>query len=349
VLVKVAVNFKAVPIPTLSNKPAKEGANVGRGENIMRRLLVLTATMIVCNPLYAEPSATNQKTISWAGCGISKNAFMNEMVAAYEKKTGVKVNLVGGGATKGIRQVSNKQVNIGGTCRHTLVNQNTLRADDNERRVQLAPVAWDALVVIVHKDNPVDNISLDQLRAVYKGEVTNWKQLGGNDAPLELYVRKGKISGVGRTLRELLFYNYDEEFVAKHVMDSSGPLERAIDKDPNSFGVTGVSSARKLVKSKTAKILKLEGKEASYNNIKTGQYLLYRPLYIVTRVDEKDPEVKKFVHFVSSDEGAKIMRSVGTVPYEDAIGLWMTYLEQQNRALASRLHVDPKGPRTVKN
>jgi len=336
-----------MPIPTLSNISAKEDANVGRGENIMRRLLVLTATMIVCNPLYAEPSATNQKTISWAGCGISKNAFMNEMVAAYEKKTGVKVDLVGGGATKGIRQVSNKQVNIGGTCRHTLVNQNTLRADDNERRVQLAPVAWDALVVITHKDNPVDNISLDQLRAMFKGELTNWKQLGGNDAPLELYVRKGKISGVGRTLRELLFYNYDEEFVAKHVVEESATLEKDMVTNPNGVGVTGVSSARKL--KGVAKILKLEGKEPSYNNIKTGQYLLYRPLYIVTRVDEKNPEVKKFVHFVSSDEGAKIMRSVGTVPYEDAIGLWMTYLEQQNKALASRLHVDPKGSRSVKN
>jgi phosphate transport system substrate-binding protein len=287
----------------------------------------------------ATTAGKDGKILKWAGCGISKNAFMSEMVAAYQKKTGIKVELVGGGATKGIRQVASREVDIGGTCRHTLVNQETLRTADQERLVQLTPVAWDALVVIVNRDNPVENITLDQLRGVFKGLITNWKQLGGNDEPIELYVRKGKISGVGRTLRELLFYNYEEEFVARHVMDSSGPLERAIVKDPNGFGVTGVSSARKLVQNKTAKILTLEGKAASYDNIKSGQYLLYRPLYIVTSLEDHNPEVRKFVSFVSSPEGRQIMRNVGTVPYEDALGLWMTYLDQQNRALNNRLHV----------
>jgi phosphate transport system substrate-binding protein len=260
------------------------------------------------------------------------------MVAAYEKKTGIKVELKGGGATKGIRQVSNKEVDIGGTCRHILVNQNTLMNDSEERRVQLTPVAWDALVVMVHKDNPVDNLTLDQLRGIYKGKITNWKELGGKDAPIELYVRKGKISGVGRTLRELLFYNYEEEFVAKHVEEETATLERDMVTNPNGVGVTGVSSANKI--RKIAKLLKLEGKDPSYDNIKTGQYLLYRPLYIVTRLDERNTEVRKFVQFISSDEGKAIMRQVGTVPYEDAVNLWLTYLDQQNKALANRLDID---------
>lgn len=302
--------------------------------------VLLTAVLMVLSaPLpAATPVDSNSTTLTWAGCGISKNAFMNEMAAAYERKTGIKIKLVGGGATKGIRQVADGEVNIGGTCRHTLIDQSTLTTDPVERRVQLTPVAWDALAVIVHKDNPVQNLTLDQLRKVYKGQITNWKDLGGRDAPIELYVRKGKISGVGRTLRELLFYNYDEEFVAKHVVDSTGPLERAIPGDPNGMGVTGVSSARKLVGK--VKILDLNGKEPSYENIKSGQYLLYRPLYIVTPLGEHNPEAAKFVHFVTSDEGKAIMRKVGTVPYEDAINLWLTYLEQQNKALASRLHID---------
>jgi len=298
-----------------------------------------TAGMVVFSgaPLYAatpspSPTSANASGLTWAGCGISKNAFMSEMVAAYEKKTGVKISLLGGGATKGIRQVSSKDVNVGGTCRHVLIDDDSLMENKEERRVQLTPVAWDALVAIVHKDNPVDNITLDQLRKLYKGKITNWKQLGGKDAPVELYVRKGKISGVGRTKRALLFYNYDEEFVAKHVVEESATLEKDMVTNPNGIGVTGVSSARKL--KGIAKILKLEGKEASYENIKTGHYLLYRPLYIVTRLDEHNPDVKKFVAFVSSNEGMQIMRNVGTVPYQDAIGLWLTYLDQQNKAAA---------------
>jgi phosphate transport system substrate-binding protein len=285
--------------------------------------------------LMAAPTPT--KKITWAGCGISKNAFMNEMAAAYEKKTGIKVELLGGGATKGIRQVSNRDVQIGGTCRHVIEKDNSMMTHEEERRVELRPVAWDALVLMVHKDNPVESVSLDQLRKLYKGQITNWKELGGNDAPIELYARKGKISGVGRTMRELLFYNYDEEFVAKHVVEETANLEKDMVTNPNGAGVTGVSSARKL--KGIAKILKLDGKDPNYENIRTGQYLLYRPLYIVSSLQEKDPEVKKFVAFVVGEEGKQIMRSVETVPYEDALGLWLTYLDQQNKAMANRLHI----------
>lgn len=322
-------------------------------KSITRFMLVsLLGGVLASAPLLAAPEkpASSGKKLSWAGCGISKNAFMGEMVAAYEKKTGVKVDLVGGGATKGIRQVSSKEVDIGGTCRHVIEKNNSVMTHDEERLVQLKPVAWDALVVMVHKDNPVNNLSLDQLRKVYKGQITNWKELGGKDAPIELYVRKGKVSGVGRTLRELLFYNYEEEFVAKHVVEESATLEKDMVTNPNGMGVTGVSSARKI--QDIAKILNLGGKEPSYENIKSGQYLLYRPLYIVTNLRDRNPQVQDFVNFVSSDEGKGIMRKVGTVPYEDAVNLWLNYLDQQNRALANRLQIEPDAQtkrKTAKN
>jgi len=306
---------------------------------LIRLFLAGVGAALASSPVFAAPqaSASPKNSLKWAGCGISKNAFMSEMAAAYERKTGVKIDLVGGGATKGIRQVSNRAVDLGGTCRHVIEKDNSAMTHPDERRIQLTPVAWDALAVIVHRDNPAKNITLPQLRALFEGKITNWKELGGRDAPVELYVRKGKISGVGRTLRELVFNDYEKEFVAKHVVDSTGPLERAIAENPNGIGVTGISSARKL-KGK-AKALALDGKEPSYDHIKTGQYTLYRPLYIVTAMDERNPNVRGFVAFVNSEEGKNIMRKVGTVPYEDAINLWLTYLDQQNRAIARRLHV----------
>jgi len=307
---------------------------------IRHAVAVFGVSALIASP--ALLAATDTKTLKWAGCGISKSAFMFEMATAYEKKTGIKINLVGGGATKGIRQVSSKEVNIGGTCRHVIEKETTMMTLEEERRVQLTPVAWDALVAIVHKDNPAKNITLQQVRDLYEGKITNWKQLGGNDAPVELYVRKGKVSGVGRTLRELVFNDYHKEFVAKHVVDSTGPLERAIVENPNGIGITGVSSARKL-KGK-AKMLALEGKEPSYEHIKSGQYVLYRPLYIVTNMEDHSPQVRNFVQFVSSEEGKGIMRKVGTVPYEDGVNLWLTYLDQQNKALANRLNVDDLKP-----
>ena len=297
----------------------------------MKRIILASLLSVMAGSLtvaHAAPSG-----LTWAGCGISKNAFMAEMAAAYKKKTGVDIDLRGGGATKGIRQVASGEVKIGGTCRHLIDDPATMTPVAQERRVQLTPVGWDALAVIVHKDNPVDSITLDQLRDVYLGKITNWKQVGGKDAPLELYVRKGKISGVGRTLRELVFNDYDVDFVATHVVDSTGPLERAIPQNPNGMGTTGISSARKLAGK--AKILKLNGKDPSYENIKSGEYLLYRPLYMVTHMQSRDPDVRRFVDFVMGDEGKQVLRDVGTVPYADAIQLWLKYLDQQNRAIAT--------------
>lgn len=292
---------------------------------------VVVSLLVALSLLSAAHAAT--PGLTWAGCGISKNAFMGEMAAAYKKKSGVDIDLRGGGATKGIRQVASGEVKIGGTCRHLLDNPENMTTVPEERRVQLTPVAWDALVVIVHKDNPVANITLDQIRALYTGKLTNWKQLGGRDAPVELYVRKGKISGVGRTKRELIFNNYEQEFIATHVVEESANLEKDMVMNPNGIGITGVSSARKI--KDIAKILKLEGKEATYENIKSGEYLLYRPLYMVTHMQTTDPEVRRFVDFVMSNEGKQIMRDVGTVPYADAIQLWLKYLDQQNRAIAN--------------
>lgn len=280
-----------------------------------------------------KTAAAPKKTLYWAGCGITKKAFMAELAAAYEKKTGVKIKLQGGGATKGIRTVAARTKDIGGSCRNIIESPRTLIPDPKERRVQMMPVAWDALVVLAHPDNPANNITMDQVRALYTGKITNWKQLGGNDAPIELYVRRGKISGVGRTLRELVFNDYDQDFVGKYIVKSSGPLEKGIQKNINGIGISGVSSARR----RKVKLLKLEGKEPSYENIKNGDYLLYRPLYLVTHLQNNDPDVRNFALFAHSEEAKEIMRKVGTVPYEDAIALWLKYLNQQNKAMARGL------------
>ena len=262
------------------------------------------------------------ETIEWAGCGISKKAFMTELSKAYTKKTGIKVNLSGGGATKGIRKAAEGTIHIGGACRVSL-NQMP-----EERDAFQIPVAWDALVAFVHKDNPVDNITFKQLHQLYLGKITNWKELGGNDAPINLYVRRGKLSGVGRTLRELVFANYNQEFKATYVVKSSGPVEKGVVKDINGIGVSGISSAKK----RQLKLLKLDGKAPNYENIKNGSYALYRPLYLVIKRGNKTPLVRDFIKYAVSNEGQSIIRAQGTVPYAEALHLIMKQLDQYDRA-----------------
>lgn len=254
--------------------------------------------------------ADQHNTITWAGCGITKKAFMAELAKAYEKKTGVKILLQGGGATRGIRDTVKNAMDMGGSCRMSLPGE-----DRSELYASLHPVAWDALVAIVNPKNPVKNLSMQQIRDIYLGKITNWKQLGGKDQPVHLYVRRGKISGVGYTIRQYLFKDSQTRFVTpeKYVMRSSGPLEKSIEKDLSGIGITGVSSARK----RQVKIISMENKSPTYDNVMRGNYVLYRPLYLVT-TPTPSPQVKDFVKFATSKEGRKIIRDNGTVPYRDA-------------------------------
>ncbi len=278
----------------------------------------------------ATVAAAQERTLTWVGCGISKKGFMAEMAQAYYDKTGVNIVIQGGGATKGIRMVSAGEADLGGSCRDVITHPVMISPISEERWSKMNPVAWDALVVIVNKNNEVTDITTEQVHELLKGRITNWKELGGADRPVELYVREGKISGVGRTIRELVFSNYNEDFVATHVVPSTGPLEQAVETNIDAIGITGVSSARR----RDVKILNLDGVAPTYDRIRDGGYGLYRPLYLVTpmAVDVK-PEIADFLEFVRSEEGKAIMRKVGTVPQEDAIATWLKYLERREAAL----------------
>jgi len=253
------------------------------------------------------------RTLIWAGCGITKKAFMAELAKAYEKKTGIKIVLEGGGATRGIRDTVAHRVDFGGSCRMTLPS-----SDRSELYAQLHPVAWDALAVIVHKTNPLHNITTNQIRAIYEGRITNWQQLGLNNAPIHLYIRHGKISGVGYAIRQYIFKDSNKNFVthSQYIMHSSGPLEQAIEKDPFGIGITGVSSARK----RHVKIMNVDNKSPTYENVKNGKYVWYRPLYLVTN-PAPSPAVKNFIRFAMSKQGRAVLRHNGTVPYLDAPNL----------------------------
>lgn len=259
--------------------------------------------------------------IKWVGCGVSKKAFMGALAAAYEKKTGVKIQLEAGGATRGIVDVAEGKADIGGTCRHALMRQ-------EERGIRLVPVGWDALVVLVHPSNQVSNLTIEQLKSIYTGKITNWKQVGGRDRKILVVARAGKISGVGRMFRELVFKNPDQDFTpnAKIVEESTG-VEQTVENDPAAIAVSGVSSAHK----RAVKLVRVNGKAPVRENIADGSYLLYRPLYLVTKVDASE-EVRKFLAFAQSAEGQAVISGEGTVNLKEGARLWALYGQQMKDA-----------------
>lgn len=283
----------------------------------------------------ATHTALATQELNWVGCGISKKAYVTSLAQLFEKETGIHINIQGGGATKGIRQVVSHEADLGGSCRYHLPD------DPREAGVGLEPVAWDALVIIVNKENPVSDISLEDVKNLFNGKITNWKQLGGNDEPVEVLTRSSKFSGVGRTLRKNVFADYDKELYSTKQFKSSGPLEKAVIANKNAIAVTGISSARL----RDVKILKLDDVIPSVENVKAGKYKIYRPLYITYNPDSSRIEdIKKFINFCHSREGRVAMKKNGVVPYKEALALIMKQIEQDDSAFKRGLMLTVETP-----
>ncbi len=287
----------------------------------MHNTILAAGVVLALVSLPIPKSAAGTEGLKWSGCGISKKAFMGALAAAYEKKTGEKIKLEGGGATRGIVDVADGKSDMGGTCRHVLPRS-------EERGVKLIPLGWDALVVLVHPSNSVKNLSLDQLKGIYMGKITNWKQVGGADRKILVVARTGKISGVGRMFRELVFKNPEQDFTpsAKLVEESAG-VEQVVEKEQGAIAVSGVSSAQK----RDVKLVQVNGKAPTNENIKDGSYLLYRPLYLVVK-QQASNEVNKFVAFALSEAGQAVIAGEGTVNLKEGARLWALYSKQMKEA-----------------
>ena len=258
--------------------------------------------------------------LRWVGCSISKNGFMQTLAEAYERQNGTKILLEGGGATRGIRDVASGAADLGGSCRHKIMV-------DEERNVRLIPVGWDAIAVIVHPSNPVTSLSMEKIKAVFDGRITNWSELGGPDAEIKLVVREGRLSGVGLIVREFLYADSKHDFPASAIVEeSSGPVEERVEKDPHAIAFTGIGSGRK----RAVTALRIDGKAPTYNNIVNGLYQFVRPLYLVIPKSPND-EVAAFASFATSEDGQELIKQQGTVTLKDGGGLWSRYRDNRKK------------------
>ena len=265
--------------------------------------------------------AGSRVTITWTGCDISKKAYMLKAAGEYTKLTGVEIVVTGGGATRGIRATASGSSDIGGTCRHCLPKNVTA-----ERDAVMTLVAWDALVFCTHPDNPVNSITEDEACRILTDKMTNWKDIaGGDDANIVPAFREqtkdGKLSGVGYMTRLLLFDNIDQEYTRKAIFHrSSGPIEKFVEATPYSFAVTGVSSANK----RRVKVLQLNGVTPGVKEIASGDYPLYRPLYLVTK-GTPSGAAGEFIDWILGPEGQAVLKEAGTVNLKDGAKLKREY------------------------
>ena len=263
--------------------------------------------LILLAVFFLEILPAHTETITGSGCSVSNVGYLQELAKEYERETRVKVLVRGGGTVVGIEDVRKGKVDFAASCRN--------KSADDPADVDFIQVAWDALAFIVHKSNPLNDISLEEVRAIYAGKVTNWKQLKGKDSPIKVFISKTKkgLSGVEGATRELVL-NGKEVIATPHTLflASTAIVEQMVEDTPGGFATTGFSSARK----RDVKMLKVNGVSPEKKNIMNNKYPLKRPLFLLVPHRAK-PAVKNFIDFALSNKGQKFISSQGVVSLVD--------------------------------
>ena len=225
------------------------------------------------------------------------NALSEAFMEKYPKVT-VTAEFVGSGA--GIEAVSNGTADIGNSSRN-------LKDEEKAKGVAENIVAIDGIAVVVDPANTVEDLTKDQLTSIYDGTVTNWKDVGGNDAPIVVVGREAG-SGTRGAFEELL--KLEDACKYSNELDSTGAVMAKVASTPGSIGYVSLD-----VLDDTVKALKLDGAEPTEENIKAGKYFLSRPFVMATKgeISEQSDLVKPLFDFIYSDEGSELVKSVGLI------------------------------------
>ena len=275
----------------------------------LRLARLFTATLIGLSAsatLFAADTA-----LVWRGDITTARGVVIDVAKAWEKSGKGKFELQPFNTASGIDAVVKGSADIAGSARPAV--------GAAEQSLTFTPVAWDALVMVTYPSNPVSNITLKQLHEIYMGHITNWKDLGGADLPINLYAVASPADGVEYSMRRLLFGRGNQPVAAPRLYVNVAKLEEGVTLDKQGLGATtlaGVASNKKV------KILQIDGVTPSASTVASGAYALYTEIYLVTNsTNPKADQIKEFLAFVTSSTGSSLLRSHSLVPYADGASL----------------------------
>ena len=212
----------------------------------------------------------------------------------------IRITVAGGGSGVGVQKVGEGLVQIGNTGR-------ALKEGEIEKYGLVSqPFAIDGVAAVVNPANPVGGLSKEQLSKIYSGEITNWKDVGGADASISLYMREDG-SGTRETFETLAIA--DGAVSAKsNVVNSNGAMKTAVAQDENAIGYVGIGHLDDSIKA-----LILDGMTPSQENAKNGSYKITRLLYMNTK-GQPEGLIKAFIDYIYSPEGDEIIVKAGSIP-----------------------------------
>lgn len=259
-----------------------------------------TATMAMMPGCAASKSA-GQITVA----GSTTCLPIAEVAAeGYTELTGVSVLVSGLGSSAGIEAVSNGTADIATSSRGL---------NDQEQGLGLTtiPVAHDGIAVIVNPENPVGDLTSDQLRAIYAGTVSNWSEVGGEDLAIQL-VNRDEASGTREAFKSIVMDGTPFDRRAA-VLSGTGQVRDVVSRTRGAIGYISLGFVDSKYAGTQVSAINVDGVEPSEDTIASGEYPISRDLYFFTK-GEAGPEAQRYIDYVLSESMDEQIREAGFIP-----------------------------------
>ena len=241
------------------------------------------------------------ESLRYAGATTLQRYFMPEIARVFSKDTAIKVHIEGGNTDPGIRALLNNEIDMAGAGR-------LLSKTEKSKGLVEHFLGWDVLAIVVHSQNPLEDLSLDQLQGIFSGTITNWQDVGGVAGPI-VVVTCPTGSGMRSAVKSLILKEKDylqREIVSAIVAES--------DQQVSMFpaGITALS--RSMLDADHVKAIKINGAAPDAANIAAGRYPLAKPLVLVTK-GQPQGDLARFIDLTKSQRGRMILQK-SFVPVE---------------------------------
>lgn len=210
----------------------------------------------------------------------------------------VKFTYSGTGSSDGIKNAANGTYSFGCASRE-------LKASEKTDLTELV-FAYDGIAVIVNDKNPVEDLTKDQIKAIYTGKITNWKEVGGENRPIAVVSREDG-AGTRTAVEELLDFT-EQLKPSATVKEGNGNVQSTVSANPNAIGYVSITFVDRSVKP-----LRVDGVEATMENVLNESYGLSRPFLALYNEKNLTPQTRAFLDFIMTDEGQTIVEKNGGI------------------------------------
>lgn len=262
----------------------------------MKKLLILTLASVLAVSLLAGCGKTGVSTDG----STSMEKVINTLGEAFQADTGKNFTYNPTGSSSGITAALEGSCDIG-------LSSRALKDEELSQGLKGTVLAYDGIAIVVSPENPVENLTLEQIAKIYTGEITSWKDVGGNDAAIVLI---GREAGSGTRDGFETITGTKDACQYRQELTSTGDVIASVAANPDAIGYASLSAVKE-----TVKALKVEGVAPTEDTVKDGSYLVQRPFVLVTKEGTAlSGDAQAFMDFILSPDARELIVSAGVVP-----------------------------------